>query len=248
MTHILGDMEEIFVYLDDVLVYSKDEASHMRTLEEIFRRLDKAGLAISKKKCIFGVKELEFVGYTVNKSGIAPIKRKLEAIAKFPSPQKQKQLLGFLGAINYYRRCLGNLAGESPATILQPLYAAATHKLQPRMTFEEYWKTNGLQSHFEKAKKMLMGACQLSHPDPSAPLALTTDASDKAVGGVLEQYSNGCWRPLGFWSRHIKEDKQKWTVYQRASGHSASNPSFQYRDTGETPCGLYRSQGNCWII
>ena len=53
MTHILGDMDEIFVYLDDVLVYSKDEASHMRTLEEIFRRLDKAGLAISKKKCIF---------------------------------------------------------------------------------------------------------------------------------------------------------------------------------------------------
>ena len=69
--------------------------------------------------------------------------------------------------------------------------------------------------HFEKAKKMLMGACQLSHPDPSAPLALTMDASDNAVGGVLEQYSNGCWRPLGFWSRHIKEDKQKWTVYRR---------------------------------
>merc|ERR1712212_577963 len=208
-------MEEIFVYLDDVLVYSKDESSHIRMLEEIFRRLDKAGLAISKKKCVFGVKELEFMGYKVNKSGIAPIGRKLEAIARFPSPQKQKQLLGFLGAINYYRRCLGNLAGESPAAILQPLYAAATHKLQPRMTFTQYWKDNGLQSHFEKAKKMLMSACQLSHPDPSAPLALTTDASDKAVGGVLEQYSNGCWRRLGFWSQHIKEDKQKWTVYRR---------------------------------
>ena len=74
------------MYLDDVLVYCKDEASHMRTLEEIFRRLDKAGLAISKKKCIFGVKELEFVGYKVNKSGIAPMKRKLEAIANFPLP------------------------------------------------------------------------------------------------------------------------------------------------------------------
>ena len=61
------------------------------TLKEIFRRLDKAGLAISKKKCISGVKELEFVGYRVNKSGIAPIQRKLEAIAKFPSPQKQNR-------------------------------------------------------------------------------------------------------------------------------------------------------------
>ena len=71
MTHILGDMEEIFIYLDDVLIYSKDEASHTRTLEELFRRLDKAGLAISKKKCIFGVKELDFVKYKVNKFGIA---------------------------------------------------------------------------------------------------------------------------------------------------------------------------------
>ena len=131
MTHILGDMEEIFIYLDDVLIYSKDEASHMRMLEELFRRLDKAGLAISKKKCVFGVKELDFVGYKVIKFGIVPIPRKLEAIARFPAPQKQKQLLGFLGAINYYRRCLGNLAGESPATILQPLYAVATQKLPP---------------------------------------------------------------------------------------------------------------------
>ena len=209
------------------MIYSKDESSHMRTLEELFRRLDEAGLARSKKKCVFGVKELDFVGYKVNKFGIAPIPRKLEAIAKFPPPQKQKQLLGFLGAINYYRRCLGNLAGESPATILQPLYAAATHKLQPKMTFAQYWEDNGLQTHFEKAKKMLMGACQLAHPDPSAPLALTTDASDKAVGGVLEQYSGGCWRPLGFWSRHMKEDKQKWTVYRkRAACNPASHPSL----------------------
>ena len=66
------------------------------------------------------------------------------------------------------------------------MYAAATYKLPPKMTFVQYWKYNNLQTYFEIAKKMLMGACQLAHPDPSAPLALTTDASDKAVVGVLE--------------------------------------------------------------
>ena len=61
--------------------------------------------------------------------------------------------------------------------------AAATQKLPPKVTFTKYWQDNGLQTDFDKAEQMLMGACQLAHPDPSAPLALTTDASDKAVGG-----------------------------------------------------------------
>ena len=111
--------------MDDVLVYAKNEAEHMRILEEMFSRLDKAGLAISESKCIFGVPELNFLGYRVNKDGITPLQKKLEAISTFQTPQKQKILLGYLGAINYYRRCLPNLKkGEKtlkPAEILQPL-------------------------------------------------------------------------------------------------------------------------------
>ena len=62
---------------------------------------------------------------------------------------------------------------------------------------------------------MLMAACQLQHPDPNSPLALTTDASKTAVGGVLEQFTGGEWRPLGFWSRHLKQDKIKWSTFKR---------------------------------
>ena len=61
MSHVLGDMEGVFCYMDDLLVYTKDEATHIKTVEEIFRRLEANGLAISPKKCIFGVKSLEFV-------------------------------------------------------------------------------------------------------------------------------------------------------------------------------------------
>ena len=60
-----------------------------------------------------------------------------------------------------------------------------------------------------------MAACQLEHPDPNSPLALTTDVSGYALRGVLEQFSRGQWRPLGFWSRHLKPDKQRWTTFRR---------------------------------
>ena len=88
--------------MDDILVYSKDETLHTATLEEVFLKLSEAGHAIRLKKCLFDTETLEFVGYMVNKNGITPLKRKIDAITSFPSPQKQKHLLGFLGAINYY--------------------------------------------------------------------------------------------------------------------------------------------------
>lgn len=215
MTHVLAGMDSIYCYMDDILIFSKDETSHLKTIEELFRRLNEAGLAISPKKCLFGEKELDFVGYRVTNKGITPLPRKLEAIAKFPSPEKQKHLLGFLGAVAYYRRSLPIVNKVTPAEILQPLYNAATHKLKPGDKFTDWWRENNMEEHFVKAKLLLMNATQLVHPDHSAPLSITTDASDRAIGASLQQFVGGTWQPLGFWSRHLRPDKQKWTPYRR---------------------------------
>ena len=214
MQTILHDFEDIFIYLDDILIFSKDEASHQDTLDRLLKRLQENDLSISLDKCVFGAEVLDFVGYKVDTSGITPLPKKLEAIAKYPSPQKPKQLLGFLGAINYYRRSMPKIKGKHPAQILQPLYDAATKKT-PGKSFLTIWEEKGLQCHFDDAKQMIMQACKLQHPDPALPLALTTDASKSAIGAVLEQYEGGEWRPLGFWSRHLKPDKAKWTTFRR---------------------------------
>ena len=140
MAHVLSGIQNIFVYLDDVLVYSENEDEHMKTLTLMFQKLEAAGLAISPKKCVFGEPELDFLGYRVTKDGISPLPKKIEAIAKFPSPEKQKHLLGYLGALNYYRRSLPRMENKNPAEILQPLYLAATIKLAPQQSFPQYWK------------------------------------------------------------------------------------------------------------
>ena len=75
MDHIFGDMPNLFVYMDDLLIYSEDDSSHMNIVEEVLKRLQDNGLSISIKKCVFGARELEFVGYKVNENGIEPLPR-----------------------------------------------------------------------------------------------------------------------------------------------------------------------------
>ena len=116
MSHILSGLPNVFCYMDDLLIYSKSESDHLRTIKDLFKRLDDNGLHLSLKKCDFGKPELDFVGYRVNCNGIKPLPKKLEAIRAFPKPNKQKLLLGFLGALNYYRSSLPDLNGYPPHT------------------------------------------------------------------------------------------------------------------------------------
>ena len=97
---------------------------------------------------------------------------------------------------------------------MQPLYAAATKKSLGKK-FVDVWAEQGLQRNFDDVKRLLMNACTLSHSDPAAPLALTVDASQFAIGGTLEQMIQGVWQPLGFWLRHLAPNQVKWSCFRR---------------------------------
>ena len=213
MAAVLDGLPGVFCYLDDILVFSRSEKEHLATIDDLFSRLADAGLTISLKKCQFGREKINFLGYEVDGQSIKPLPKKIEAISKFPAPSRPKDLLGFLGAVNFYRRCLPNIAGKTPAQILKPLYFIAT-KVPPRK-FKSFWNDNNLETDFQAAKKLLEAATALVHPDPSAPLALVCDASKSAIGGCLQQYSAGKWEPLGFWSRKLKSNESNWSTFKR---------------------------------
>ena len=109
---LLQDVPGLFVYLDDIMVYSESKEEYMKTLDKLKNKLNKFkilhdnGLAIALDKCVFGQEEIEYLGYAVNTTGILLLRRKVDAISKIPEPKTQKELLRFLGAINYFRSCL----------------------------------------------------------------------------------------------------------------------------------------------
>ena len=222
LNYVLDGLDNIFCYLDDILIFSENEHEHLKTIEELFKRLQDNGLTINRKKCNFGRETLTFLGYTVSGTGIKPVKKKLEAIANFPPPGRPKELLGFLGAANYYRRSLPKLQGRTAAEIMQPLYQAATKK-RPAKKFADIWKEEGLQRNFDDVKTMLMLACKLVHPDPAAPLALTVDSSNYAIGGTIEQFNNNKWEPLGYWSRHLQPNQKMELFSKRAVCYTAGH-------------------------
>ena len=204
MDAILGDIPHVFVYLDDILVASPNMAEHLKDLRKVFEILDQNGLTVNRKKCVFGKTSLDFLGHYVDATGIRPQKEKVEAILATKAPTSVKELRRFLGAINYYRRFVKAAAGHL-------FYLFCALKANPKKLD---W-TSDMQKSFEKIKEVLAQRTMLHHPDASLPLALTTDASQFAMGGVLEQRGPQGWEPLGFFSKKFNDSQTDWCPYDR---------------------------------
>lgn len=205
---ILQDLDYIYVYLDDILVASRNEEEHHHHLDSLFQRLEKFGLNINLAKSIFGVSEVNFLGYRVSPIGISPIPDRVKAVQEYPLPKTVEELRRFLGLINFYRRLLPNTAKTQ-----QPLFdMCGPVKRNDRRELK--W-TADAEVAFNKLKDELANATLLAHPDPNAQLALTVDASDYAVGAALHQIVQGKIQPLGFFSRKLNNAQKHYSTYDR---------------------------------
>ena len=215
MDSILGDIPRVYVYIDDILVASETPEQHLEDLKTVFKVLSENGLVVQRSKCVMGKSSLEFLGYQVDSGGIAPLPSKVESIRTVPAPTTIKELQRFLGMVNYYRRFIKRAAHH-----LHPLFNALKgppkkkgEKKKPKpktLTWNEE-----LQKSFEAIKEALAAATLLHHPRPNAPLALTTDASKFAIGGVLEQLGSKGWEPLSFYSAKLEDHQIDWPAYDR---------------------------------
>jgi putative transposase len=116
MDRILAGLNFVFVYLDDVIIGRRSMSEHLQHVRTLFQRLQAAGLVITREKCVFGVMEVDFLGYHVSSAGVSPIASREAVINDHPPPTTVKELQGFLGVINFYRRFI-----PAAAHILKPL-------------------------------------------------------------------------------------------------------------------------------
>ena len=80
--------------------------------------------------------------------------------------------------------------------------------------FDLKWNESA-ESAFSESKQILANATLLVHPDPSALLNITCDASDFAVGGVLQQYIDNVWQPLSFFSKKLNPAEIRYSAFAR---------------------------------
>jgi hypothetical protein len=99
------------VYLDDILVFSDGFNSHVKHLEEVFKRLRKFNLKLKLRKCFLGHESVEFLGHLVTSSGIRPHPDK--AMVNFPTPTNQKMVRQLVGMLSYYRRFIDSFAKKA---------------------------------------------------------------------------------------------------------------------------------------
>ena len=98
-TFLLHDMmhNEVEVYVDDMIVKSKDRGSHAINLRKFFERIKEYRLRLNSQKCTFGVTAGKLLGFLVSNRGIKIDPSKVKAILEMPPPKSEKEIRGFLG-------------------------------------------------------------------------------------------------------------------------------------------------------
>ena len=90
METCLGDLNLhwCIIYLDDIVIFSKDLASHLKRLKAVFQKLEKAGLKLEPSECELFWRQLAYLGHVISAKGVATDESKIEAINNWPNPQQ----------------------------------------------------------------------------------------------------------------------------------------------------------------
>jgi hypothetical protein len=110
MEGVLRNLQNVIVYIDDLLIHSDTHERHLQTLEQVLQRLQQNHLKINLEKCIFGNKEVSYLGFTLTPEGIKPGKNKLKAIETAKIPEDVKTIRSFVGLCNFFRTHIKNFA------------------------------------------------------------------------------------------------------------------------------------------
>ena len=178
--------------------------THKQHLCLLFQRLLQYRLVINVAKCQFGRETLDFLGHRITQAGTTPLPDKVDAVTCMNQPETVKGLQEFVGMVNFYSRFI-----PAAAQTMLPLFDTLAGK--PKALT---W-TESMVEAFRNTKKVLADATLLAHPRQGVPTSLTTDASDYAIGAVLQQSVDGVMVPLAFFSKKLRPPERKYSTFDR---------------------------------
>jgi hypothetical protein len=155
----------MMVFIDDMLIYSKDEEEHKKHLHLVLQKLRDHQLYAKMSKCEFWLKEVPFLGHVISEGGISVDLSKIKDVLRCNTPTSVSDIRSFLGLAGYYRRFI-----EGFSKISKPM----TELLGKDKKFE--WSAK-CEASFQELKKRLTTTPVLVMPDMEKPFSIYCDAS-----------------------------------------------------------------------
>nr|GFA63717.1 putative reverse transcriptase domain-containing protein [Tanacetum cinerariifolium] len=192
----------VIVFINDILIYSKDEKEHEEHLKAILELLKKDELYAKFSKCEFWIPKVQFLGHVIDSQGIHVDLAKIESIKDWASPKSPTEIRQFLSLAGYYRRFI-----EGFSKIARPM----TKLTQRKVKFE--WGDKQ-EAAFQLLKKKLCSAPILALPKGSEDFIVYCDALNKGLGAVLMQREE----LISYASRQLKIHEKNYTIHDLELG------------------------------
>ena len=184
---------------DDLLIHGVDEAEHDRHLRGLLDRCVRKNISLSRKKCLFRVPEVEFVGHLLTQEGLKPDPKKVEAVVNMPKPTDALGIQRLQGTVGYLGKFLPNLS-------------AAFEPLRKLSYMDAEWQWSKEQDDaLEEVKKLVTEAPVLAYYDEKKELTVECDASSKGLGAALLQDG----KPLYYASRALTPTEQRYAQIEK---------------------------------
>jgi hypothetical protein len=187
----------VVVFIDDILVYSKNKEEHVGHLHVVLQRLREHRLYAKLSKCDFWLKEIKFLGHTISQAGIAVDPDKVQEVMNLKPPTTVRLIRSFLGLAGYYRRFIPDYS-----RIAKPI----TELLKKEAKF--VWGQK-CEDAFHALRQHLTTAPVLAQPDSSKPFDVYCDASSTGLGCVLMPDN----RVIAYASRALRPHEQNYPTH-----------------------------------
>lgn len=219
------------VYLDDILIYSRNTDAHVEHVKRVLECLRQWSLYANPLKCEFHTDSVEFLGYIVTPNGVVMDANRVRTISEWPLPESYRDIQVFLGFTGFYRRFVWGYS-----VIARPLNDLLKKALSqstsgPGKKTKKDYQMRGipwyLTTEAEHAFRTLIAAFQdapiLAHFDPALPIMVITDASDFAYAGILLQPrweiagddKSKHWHPVAFHSKSFSDTEIRYDTHDK---------------------------------
>lgn len=199
----LLDKGLIVIYMDDLLLATKDLIEHKLMLSKILQIMSRRGLSLNMEKCQFVRTEIEYLGYAVSSKGIRPSDHHIAAIKKYPLPTNAKEVQSCLGLFSYFRRFV-------------PSFSRVAKPLQNLL-----WKDAAFNfdkncyEAFYQLKQNLISSPVLAIYNPRRETELHTDASSMGFGAaLLQKQKDGKFHPIAYYSKTASAAESKYHSFE----------------------------------